>query len=1519
MDAEAEPEKKSQKEREVKEQPEDPPKPKWKRSGVWQQEAERPRTRVAYNPRSGVLTRASTYKGPGTEDFWRARWDNEWKSSDTRLQSYDNMAFRVQELFQERKDLIDFFHGKDELTGQPRTPWDATENGRSDWHLEILATYTERDLLILITDRDRKTGGRALRKIFNTGSPPKFFPSPRFKGWSLDALRGLYLQMWIHFENAEGKSDGTTPPASPTLKRNQSMATFRRELEDHEKKKLDREHYQRRTGTPSPWPWNIQPSYFRGQPQPLILALQDRPFHHDQLRYLTDLGLRSLAYRYGWRLSQETFDILGRDKVMEMLANREGLPTPVFQAYNPTEIHPDDPVLRQQPELAWQDYPQPLGDRDFGFVNHNPSMEEDWVQSRLTPAPPENNVGLPAPWALHEEVQNWGEWIDSLTRRRRAGQPAAMLIPGVDMPDYDDDASFLSAELHTRTHMEVTRWNSLRVDAERAEAKRQQELHDKFEKYYQKRLYKFRRKLTEHLSQEAYARTQGVFEEYLTIEDSDEREDAINFPVDPAMELAVLYEPPQPHGTKRSRNDRSDDDTSDDDTRKVARTADDDHKGTGFSRGLQTVAKAVGVGGVDSRLPGEKHALLRVGGKTVVANFMGPGTNLKTRLQRGDEPVSDIDKISLAHDLRYMLAKTPKQIQEADRLFLAKANTSSDSSYNKGLGLAAIGAKYAAEKLVGVKYPTQAELDANNASDHQLVPRMAALTQQGYGSAGPIHAITRLDDRHGRLTILATPSVSSSAIRYHGTISQMGRGRAPYDGDKPSKDEELAEARLQARWRRRHGEALQKHASVNKVFPDTSSVDTSWARQNITTEGLQPYSKLPRPSGPTLSSETAKEIVTRLKLPLIRDMRILADMMYNHYMSNGSSSLDRASDSIMKVLKAAKTTLDDVYSRFRVLMNDPATYDLKHLAARNRVQAPPSKREEDMILPIPTTRKDEPDKRYSGGTFHTARDLLDRRKYMSVAGGPFGSYQIDLLDMGERGKPYNGQFWYLLTAINVNSRYVYAMPIKKGGTVKKGETKAGTKARRELQDEPVSKGDAPWITKEIIPAMKRIMEQIETDVAANPAQLEHRRIRHVMSDGGSEFQMAFRKWLQDEGITVSVASPETHEEMSRLNSFHRFFRQRVNAQWRKYHENPRQYGGPVRWVNVAVADKFGRQPLRTDVAEGIVVDPNKPLPPLPTETRPDDWDSEYTPEEQKAAQSSGVWKITYWDDWVRDHNETIKLTSLRGAEVVKTKYSARPGTLRSVRVPKAPKDITDDMVRSLIRYDAARRAEVKKRVDQWIEDHNVVTEEDLQAAGKDTQYATRVRVDLNRTKFGAELQQKGTTFLSIWSERHYALLSREGTNTFRISHKHEEDFPDVWPMYRMRIVLNPSSVSQPVNEESKVNRSDKVAYAPSFDVKVIKALEAKEKSLEDLAKDTEDENYATVAATKVYNTRSRQKLVDIEEDEGEEKENVGDEEIYEPQKVKKTSKKKLATRIEPVPAERVSTRSRKAIQRFGFE
>jgi hypothetical protein len=124
------------------------------------------------------------------------------------------------------------------------------------------------------------------------------------------------------------------------------------------------------------------------------------------------------------------------------------------------------------------------------------------------------------------------------------------------------------------------------------------------------------------------------------------------------------------------------------------------------------------------------------------------------------------------------------------------------------------------------------------------------------------------------------------------------------------------------------------------------------------------------------------------------------------------------------------------------------------------------------------------------------------------------------------------------------------------------------------------------------------------------------------------------------------------------------------------------------------------------------------------------------------------------------------------------------------------------MVRNLVRYDAARREVVKQRVDAWVKDNNVLTLDDLSSDEKG--YATMVRLDLNRSKYGTELKEKGTTFLSIWSQRFYPLKARAGTNTFEVLHAHESDFPKVWPVYRMRIVHDPSNVAQPVGKETKV-------------------------------------------------------------------------------------------------------------------
>jgi hypothetical protein len=58
---------------------------------------------------------------------------------------------------------------------------------------------------------------------------------------------------------------------------------------------------------------------------------------------------------------------------------------------------------------------------------------------------------------------------------------------------------------------------------------------------------------------------------------------------------------------------------------------------------------------------GEFHAKLKNDkGALVDASYMGPGTDLMGRLQRGDQPVSRADMISQRHDMDYALAATAR-------------------------------------------------------------------------------------------------------------------------------------------------------------------------------------------------------------------------------------------------------------------------------------------------------------------------------------------------------------------------------------------------------------------------------------------------------------------------------------------------------------------------------------------------------------------------------------------------------------------------------------------------------------------------------------------------------------------------------------------------------------------------------------------------------------------------------------------------------------------------------------------
>ena len=106
--------------------------------------------------------------------------------------------------------------------------------------------------------------------------------------------------------------------------------------------------------------------------------------------------------------------------------------------------------------------------------------------------------------------------------------------------------------------------------------------------------------------------------------------------------------------------------------------------GKGF---IDSIAKKLFPNKHNIALPGEKHQIIYLSDGTYnPARFSGPGTNLSTRIKRGDQPLSNVDKTAEAHDLKYALANNNQDKRAADirmvqSLNKARANKL-DSNFN---------------------------------------------------------------------------------------------------------------------------------------------------------------------------------------------------------------------------------------------------------------------------------------------------------------------------------------------------------------------------------------------------------------------------------------------------------------------------------------------------------------------------------------------------------------------------------------------------------------------------------------------------------------------------------------------------------------------------------------------------------------------------------------------------------------------------------------------------------------------
>jgi len=107
---------------------------------------------------------------------------------------------------------------------------------------------------------------------------------------------------------------------------------------------------------------------------------------------------------------------------------------------------------------------------------------------------------------------------------------------------------------------------------------------------------------------------------------------------------------------------------------------------------------------------GEKHAIIYdpVKKKYSAANYIGPGTDLLTRLKNKDEPIVKADRVAQAHDIRYTLSKDVNGIKAADEKMVKKLKelrkNKEDSAFNTIPAQLGIQANQILAKILPTKY-----------------------------------------------------------------------------------------------------------------------------------------------------------------------------------------------------------------------------------------------------------------------------------------------------------------------------------------------------------------------------------------------------------------------------------------------------------------------------------------------------------------------------------------------------------------------------------------------------------------------------------------------------------------------------------------------------------------------------------------------------------------------------------------------------------------------------------------------
>ena len=156
---------------------------------------------------------------------------------------------------------------------------------------------------------------------------------------------------------------------------------------------------------------------------------------------------------------------------------------------------------------------------------------------------------------------------------------------------------------------------------------------------------------------------------------------------------------------------------------------------------------------------GEKHAIIYdpIKKKYTAANYIGPGTDLITRLKRGDQPITKADKVAMSHDISYSLSKDVNGIKAADEKMVTKLKSlrknKEDSAFNTKPAQLGIQANQVLAKILPTKYfdkfvnymTDYKDYNSKLSNDDKLLleNKLKELEAEGYGFNKPKKARKR--------------------------------------------------------------------------------------------------------------------------------------------------------------------------------------------------------------------------------------------------------------------------------------------------------------------------------------------------------------------------------------------------------------------------------------------------------------------------------------------------------------------------------------------------------------------------------------------------------------------------------------------------------------------------------------------------------------------------------------------------------------------------------------------------------